>query len=449
MAKYSEKAYPIDKITHPVQKFIQHEKAGGLALGLSVIVAMFLANSAWSDEYFNLLEHKFGFTVDGKSYLEFSILHWINDGLMSVFFFVVGLELKREIVGGELSNLRKAILPIGAAIGGMAIPALIYLIFNPSGEAQNGWGIPMATDIAFALGILVLIGKKVPLALKVFLTALAIVDDLGAVLVIALFYTSEISLQNLALGVFIAGVMYGANRLGVRNMFFYAILGILGVWIAFLLSGVHATIASVIAAFTIPADVRIKEGLYISQLKEYIKRFKNIDPNDDIPTLKSAQLHILDEIKKNTNKAIPPLQRLEHAMHPFVVFFIIPIFALANAGISLDINVDKLFATNIAIGIATGLIGGKVLGITGATYLLVKLKIATLPKGMHLKNIIGLSFLAGIGFTMSLFITSLAFTNPEYVEQAKIGIFTASILSGIVGYFILKSDKSHLSKSSV
>lgn len=449
MAKYSEKAYPIDKITHPVQKFIQHEKAGGLALGLSVIVAMFLANSAWSDEYFNLLGHKFGFTVDGKSYLEFSILHWINDGLMSVFFFVVGLELKREIVGGELSNLRKAILPIGAAIGGMAIPALIYLIFNPSGEAQNGWGIPMATDIAFALGILVLIGKKVPLALKVFLTALAIVDDLGAVLVIALFYTSEISLQNLALGVFIAGVMYGANRLGVRNMFFYAILGILGVWIAFLLSGVHATIASVIAAFTIPADVRIKEGLYISQLKEYIKRFKNIDPNDDIPTLKSAQLHILDEIKKNTNKAIPPLQRLEHAMHPFVVFFIIPIFALANAGISLDINVDKLFATNIAIGIAVGLIGGKVLGITGATYLLVKLKIATLPKGMNLKNIIGLSFLAGIGFTMSLFITSLAFTNPEYVEQAKIGIFTASILSGIVGYFILKSDKSHLSKSSV
>lgn len=449
MAKYSEKAYPIDKITHPVQKFIQHEKAGGLALGLSVIVAMFLANSAWSDEYFNLLEHKFGFTVDGKSYLEFSILHWINDGLMSVFFFVVGLELKREIVGGELSNLRKAILPIGAAIGGMAIPALIYLIFNPYGEAQNGWGIPMATDIAFALGILVLIGKKVPLALKVFLTALAIVDDLGAVLVIALFYTSEISLQNLALGVFIAGVMYGANRLGVRNMFFYAILGILGVWIAFLLSGVHATIASVIAAFTIPADVRIKEGLYISQLKEYIKRFKNIDPNDDIPTLKSAQLHILDEIKKNTNKAIPPLQRLEHAMHPFVVFFIIPIFALANAGISLDINVDKLFATNIAIGIATGLIGGKVLGITGATYLLVKLKIATLPKGMNLKNIIGLSFLAGIGFTMSLFITSLAFTNPEYVEQAKIGIFTASILSGIVGYFILKSDKSQLSKSSV
>lgn len=449
MAKYSEKAYPIDKITHPVQKFIQHEKAGGLALGLSVIVAMFLANSAWSDEYFNLLEHKFGFTVDGKSYLEFSILHWINDGLMSVFFFVVGLELKREIVGGELSNLRKAILPIGAAIGGMAIPALIYLIFNPSGEAQNGWGIPMATDIAFALGILVLIGKKVPLALKVFLTALAIVDDLGAVLVIALFYTSEISLENLALGVFIAGVMYGANRLGVRNMFFYAILGILGVWIAFLLSGVHATIASVIAAFTIPADVRIKEGLYISQLKDYIKRFKNIDPNDDIPTLKSAQLHILDEIKKNTNKAIPPLQRLEHAMHPFVVFFIIPIFALANAGISLDINVDKLFATNIAIGIATGLIGGKVLGITGATYLLVKLKIATLPKGMGLKNIIGLSFLAGIGFTMSLFITSLAFTNPEYVEQAKIGIFTASILSGIVGYFILKSDKSQLSKSSV
>jgi len=256
----SRKAYPIDKFFYPFQEFIQREKSGGIVLGISVIVALFLANSPWSEQYFNFFDHKFGFQFDGKSFLEFSIHHWINDGLMAVFFFVIGLELKREIVGGELSNLRKALLPVGAAFGGMLVPAIIYLLLNPVGEAQNGWGIPMATDIAFALGVLYLLGKRIPLSLKIFLTVLAVVDDLGAVLVIAFFYTSNISIMNLLAGLGFVLIMYAGNRMGIRNILFYAVFGILGVWTAFLLSGVHATIASVIAAFIIPADVVIKEN---------------------------------------------------------------------------------------------------------------------------------------------------------------------------------------------
>ncbi|HMN33772.1 MAG: Na+/H+ antiporter NhaA [Chitinophagaceae bacterium] len=437
-----QKKYPIDKIVYPVQKFIQHEKAGGITLGISVIIAIFWANSAWAEQYFHFFEHKIGFLFDGKPYFEYSIHHWINDGLMSIFFFVVGLELKREFIGGELSNPRKALLPIGAAIGGMLVPALIYLSLNQTGEAHSGWGIPMATDIAFALGVLFLLGKKIPISLKVFLTALAIVDDLGAVLVIALFYTSEISLPSLSIGLGFTGILYIANRLGVRSIIFYAIIGILGVWTAFLLSGVHATIASVIVAFMIPADVRLKESVYLTKIQNYLNRFKSIDPNDKIPTLNNDQLHILDEIKTDTNKAIPPLQQLEHAMHPFVTFLIIPIFALANAGVSIDIDIEKLFSTNIALGVGLGLLVGKVVGVVGFTLLFVKLKIAPFPEGMNVRNLFGLGLLASIGFTMSLFITSLAFNNQENIIQAKIGIFTASIIGGLLGYWILSGNNN-------
>src|SRR5690554_7939144 len=244
-----QKTYPIDKLTQQIQKFIQNKKAGRIVLGISVIIALILANSPLSEAYHHFFEHKFGFQFDGKSYLEYNLHHWINDGLMAIFFFVVGLELKREIVGGELSNPRNALLPIAAAIGGMLVPALVYLAFNPEGEVHSGWGIPMATDIAFALGVLYLLGNKIPLALKVFLTALAIVDDLGAVLVIAFFYTSDISSVSLLIGFSFLMVMYLGNKLGVRSVMFYAFFGIGGVWTAFLLSGVHATIASVLAAF--------------------------------------------------------------------------------------------------------------------------------------------------------------------------------------------------------
>jgi len=434
------KKAPIDKLNKPLQKFIQNEKAGGIVLGISVIVALILANSPLSHDYHHFFEHKLGFLFDGKTYLEYSIHHWINDGLMAIFFFVVGLELKREIVGGELSNPRKALLPIGAAIGGLLVPAIIYFVLNPTGEAQNGWGIPMATDIAFALGVLYLLGNKIPLSLKVFLTALAIVDDLGAVLVIAFFYTSDISTLSLLIGLGFVLIMYIGNKMGVRNVLFYAIIGIVGVWTAFLLSGVHATIASVLAAFTIPADMKIKENLYITKIQNYLTKFKSIDPKDKIPTLTNEQLHILDEVKKDTNDIIPPLQRLEHAMHPFVTFLIIPIFALANAGVSVAIDFEQLFSTNVTLGVSLGLLVGKVVGVVGFTLLFVKLKIAPFPNGMNIRNLLGLALLAGIGFTMSLFITSLAFTNEEHIIQAKIGIFFASIIGGILGYMVLSKQ---------
>lgn len=437
----NKKQYPIDKLLRPFQQFIQQEKSGGLVLGVSVIVALLLANSPWAAAYHHFFEHKFGFQVDGKTYLEYSLHHWINDGLMAVFFFVVGLELKREIVAGELSNPRKALLPILAAIGGMVVPAAIYLILNPGGAVHSGWGIPMATDIAFALGVLYLLGDKIPLSLKVFLTALAIVDDLGAVLVIAFFYTSEISAASLLAGFSFLAVMYLGNKAGVRNILFYAIIGIGGVWAAFLLSGVHATIAAVLAAFMIPANVRLKESTYIRSIQHSLDQFRGIDPNDSIPTLTNEQLHLLDEVRENTRKAIPPLQRLEHSMHPFVTFVVIPIFALANAGVSvLGINMDELFSTNVALGVGLGLLIGKVAGVVGFTWLSNKLKIASYPKGMNTRNLFGLGFLAAIGFTMSLFITNLAFVSEAYITQAKIGIFTASITGGILGYIILSKQ---------
>lgn len=432
-----DKQAPIDRLKTPIQKFIQNEKAGGIVLGISVIIALILANSPLSEAYHHFFEHKIGFLFDGKTYLEYSIHHWINDGLMAIFFFVVGLELKREIVGGELSNPRKAMLPMVAAVGGMLVPALIFLLLNPVGEAHSGWGIPMATDIAFALGVLYLLGNRIPLSLKVFLTALAIVDDLGAVLVIAFFYTSEISVMSLCIGLGFALVMYIANKMGVRNVIFYALLGIVGVWTAFLLSGVHATIASVIAAFTIPADMKISESYFVKKINKHLSLFGSIDPNDKIPTLTNEQLHIVDEIKKDADSITPPLQKLEHAMHPFVTFIIIPIFALANAGVSLDVDIDQLFSTNIMFGVAFGLLVGKVVGVVGFTWLMNKLKIAIYPEGMNFRNLLGLGLLASIGFTMSLFITSLAFTNEIYITQAKIGIFSASLIGGIAGYLVL------------
>ena len=434
--------FPIDKITMPIQRFISQEKTGGIVLGINVLLAMILANSPLADEFLHFFEHELGFYFDGEPYLYNTLHHWINDGLMAIFFFVVGLELKREIVGGELSEPRNAILPIGAALGGMLFPALIYLMLNPAGEVQDGWGIPMATDIAFALGVMALLGKRVPLALKIFLVALAIVDDLGAVLVIAFFYTSDISFINLLIGLGFIAIMTVGNLLGVRSILFYALIGIPGVWVAFLLSGVHATIAAVLAAFTIPANVRITEDTYVLKIKEYLSRFKALDTDNESPTLTSDQLHVLEYIKTRTNQATPPLQRLEHAMHPMVTFIVLPLFALANAGVSLNIDVEQLFSNNVALGIALGLVVGKVVGIVGVAWALVKFGVAPFPEGMNLRTLFGVALLAAIGFTMSLFITSLAFADPMLIMQAKIAIFTASLVGGVGGYFILLKNGS-------
>ena len=434
----------IDKLKQPIQRFIQQEKSGGLVLGISVIIALILANSGCAEAYHHFFENHFGFVFNGKNYFNFSLHHWINDGLMSIFFFVVGLELKREIVAGELANPRKALLPIIAAIGGMIIPAIIYLFLNPSGEVSKGWGIPMATDIAFALGVLYLLGNRIPLSLKVFLTALAIVDDLGAVLVIAFFYTSDISFTSLGFGFFFLLLMYLANRAGMRSTLFYAILGIFGVWIAFLLSGVHATIAAVLAAFVMPSGVKIKENAYIHRISSYLSQFKQADANDNVPTLTNQQLHILEEISEDTNLAIPPLQKLEHALHPWVTFFIIPVFAIANAGVSfLDLEMDTLFNTHVALGVGLGLLVGKVVGVVGFTWASIKLKLTPQPEGMTFSNLLGLGLLAAIGFTMSLFVTSLAFSHELYMTQAKIGIFCASLIGGVLGYLVLSRNNKN------
>ena len=425
-------------IVAPLQQFMGREKSAGKVLAVSIVVAMAAANSPWSEEWFHLFEHKVGFVFDGEPLLYYSLHHWINDGLMSMFFFVVGLELKREFIGGELSNPRNTILPIGAAIGGMAVPALIYASLNGGTPAAGGWGIPMATDIAFSLAVVYALGDRVPVAAKVFLTTLAIVDDLGAVVVIALFYTSEISLANIAVGLLLLGVMVAANKAGVKSVAFYAVVGIGGVWVAFLMSGIHATIAAVLAAMAIPADARLPEAAYLERARAHLSRFASLRPNG-VSTLDESQVEVIADMMEDTTRAIPPSQRLEHAMHPVVSFAIMPVFALANAGVSFaGMDASALFSTAVAPGVALGLLLGKPIGIVAATLLLVRLGAARLPAQLTLRRMMGLGFLASIGFTMSMFIATLAFDGGQMLLQAKVGIFAASIAGGAIGYALLR-----------
>ena len=421
----------------PIKLFMGREKSGGIVLILSVTLAMILANSNLAESYSHFFEQEVGFIVNGEPYLNYSLHHWINDGLMAMFFFVVGLELKREFIGGELADIRNTILPIGAAIGGMIVPALIFLSLNIGTPQTMGWGIPMATDIAFALGVVYLLGDKVPVSAKVFLTTLAIVDDLGAVLVIAFFYTSELSIASLLFGLGFLAVMFIGNRLGIKSLFFYAALGIGGVWVTFLLSGIHATIAAVLAAFMIPADAKINESVYLKRIKKLTRRFEKEEANE-VRTLEEGQVDVLTHIQHDTTIAIPLLQQLEHKMTPIVTFLIMPIFAIANAGISFtDLSLSDIFSTHVALGVTLGLLLGKPIGIIGATFLMVKMHWATLPSAINRRTLLGLGMLASIGFTMSMFISTLAFTDELLMTQAKLGIFLASILGGIGGYVLL------------
>lgn len=438
MSSSEMKKEPVDKwIIDPMKRFLNNSTMSGIILFSSAGLALILSNSPWKDAYHHFweLEVSVGF---GDALLSKSLHHWINDGLMAIFFFVVGLELKREIIAGELRNPKNAVLPIGAAIGGMAIPALVYILFNPSGEAQDGWGIPMATDIAFALGVLYLLGDKVPLSLKIFLTALAIADDIGAVLVIAFFYTSEIHFDSLLTGVGFMAVLIFANRIGVRNPVFYGIIGIGGLWLAFLMSGVHATIAAVLAAFTIPASVKVPELLYVKKLEELIGKFKRAKTNN-VPTVSHEQLYVIEEVRDVSKKALTPLQQLEHAMHPLVAFVIMPIFALCNGGVTFDSDFLNALMSPVAIGIFVGLLAGKLIGVLGVSELLLRMKWASLPEGMNRRHLVGAGFLAAIGFTMSLFVAGLAFSSPELLVQAKIGILSASIFASFIGYYLIRS----------
>lgn len=428
------------KIFLPAMQFMRQEKSGGIVLAVAVVIALALANSPWHENFAHFFEHHLGFVVDSTPYFNFSIAHWINDGLMSLFFFVVGLELKREFIGGELRDIRKVVLPVGAAIMGMLVPAGIFFALNFGTEVSGGWGIPMATDIAFALALVYMLGDRVPLSAKVFLTTLAIVDDLGSVIVIALFYTSNISVSSIAVGVAFLLIMFIANKMGVKSVLFYGMLGVCGVWTAFLMSGIHATIAAVLAAFMIPADSKIPEATFIARMRRQLRLFEKADSND-VRTLEHEQVEIIAQVKSEAINALPPLQRLEHGMHPFVSFVIMPIFALANAGVNfVEMDMASIFSNNVALGVMLGLLLGKPIGVVASVWILVKLGIGKRSASMTWRRFIGLGFLASIGFTMSMFVTSLAFTDPALHVQAKVGIFAASILGGVIGYRLLKTE---------
>lgn len=423
------------------KKLSNQDLVGGVILIISTVIAVVWANSRFYDVYHYVWhEIKMGF-VFGNINTVATVGHWINDGLMALFFFTIGLEIKREVIAGELSTWKKASMPLAAAIGGMVIPALFYVLVNANNPQNlNGWGVPMATDIAFALGLLAMLGKRVPISLKIFITALAVADDLGAVLVIAVFYTQSIDFNELMMGGFFLLVLMGANYLGVRRTVFYGLVGFLGVWMAFVFSGVHATIAGVLIAFTIPARTKITETEYVSQLYRLTRIFDHIAPNKN-NLLTKKQLKTITKIDELSEKAHTPLQKLEHALHPVSSFIILPLFALSNAGVRIEGNIMELILNPISIGIIVGLTLGKPIGIAFASKLVVKLKISSLPEGINWHHVYGAGFLAGIGFTMSIFISELAFETDADKQIAKVGIFVASILSAVIGMVILSRSK--------
>jgi NhaA family Na+:H+ antiporter len=414
------------------QEFARIEASGGIILLICAILALIWANSAWSESYFNLWKMDLGIRLGASEFSKY-LLKWINDGLMVLFFFVVGLEIKREVTTGELSTPRKALLPLFAALGGMLFPALFYVLPNMGGSGLPGWGIPMATDIAFTLGILALLRSRVPLSLKVFFTALAIADDLGAVLVIGLFYTADISWISLLVAAVILVALFGLNRARVYSPLPYALLGI-GLWLAFLQSGVHPTIAGVLLAMSIPTRSTPETKALLAQCVSTLDEFKR-------PTLTTDQYDNRHEIAAQTLETVSermqsPAQRLEHELHPWTTYLILPIFALANAGVTLSFGSGSAFGP-VSLGIILGLVLGKPLGITLFSYLAVRLGIAELPVNVGWRQIFAASWLAGIGFTMSLFIAGAAFTDAALLDQAKVGILAASLLAGLIGAVLM------------
>jgi NhaA family Na+:H+ antiporter len=433
------KAEPIDSLLKPLSSFIKSETTAGVVLFVNTVIALVLANSPLASEYQHFWHEEFSISIAGHTIAN-TLHHWINDGLMSMFFFVIGLELKREVMGGDLSTPKQAMLPLAAAVGGMVVPAILFIVFNQNAPERSGWGIPMATDIAFALGILAILSKRVPTSLKILLTALAIADDLGAVLVIALFYTSDISVISLLSGGVFIAILIAGNLLGIRNVLFYGVIGIGGLWLAFLFSGVHATIAGVLAALTIPARAKVDEVRFTRDLKDHVEEFSAVPPND-VSLLEPEQLHVIEKIKTLIRAAETPLQRLEHSMHPVIAFIILPLFALANAGIEFSSDFIGSLVHPVSMGVIAGLVLGKSVGIIGACWITVKMKWAQLPESLNWGHIIGVGFLGGIGFTMSLFITNLAFQDEELNLYSKTGIVVGSLIAGIVGFVVLRTSK--------
>jgi NhaA family Na+:H+ antiporter len=439
-SKNLEPVLPIEKILQPFNDFIRIESSGGIVLILSTILALVWANSPWGGLY----ESFKNMTVTigaGDFVLSKPAVLWINDGLMAVFFFLVGLEIKREVLVGELNSLKHAMLPIFAAVGGMVAPALFYALFNHGTPSADGWGIPMATDIAFSLGILSLLGKRAPLSLKIFLTAVAIVDDIGAILVIAIFYSAGISLYLIGFAIFLLVVMFVMNKLGVRSPIPYVILGGL-MWLAFLKSGIHATVAGVLAAMAIPARSEICCNNFLVSARDSLGEYEMSGGSGDTVLSNKRMLSALGDLHNTVLLASPPLKRIEHNLHYWVAFGIMPIFALANAGI--DFTPDNGTAINlfhpVSFGIICGLILGKVVGICLASFIAVKSGAAEMPSGMVPGHFFGASLLAGIGFTMSIFITTLAWDDSsEFIATAKLSILIASAIAGLAGFLVLRT----------
>lgn len=422
------------KILSPFQKYVKIESLSGIFLLSATVIALIWANSPWSESYQNLWQYEIGFTTESFE-LNKPLLLWINDGLMAVFFFLIGLEIKREFLIGELNSTKKLAFPLFGAFGGMLFPVLFYILLNNNPETMHGWAIPMATDIAFALAVLKLLGNRVPLSLKIFLTAFAIVDDLGAVIVIAVFYSENIEFISLLIACGMLALLYILSAKGYYSKFLMATLGII-IWVLFLKSGVHPTLAGILLAFSIPTSQKIATGPFIEQLETITKNIKNATLLRE-PILSKEQIKHIDMLEDWTQKYQSPLQYLEHKLHDWVAFVIIPLFALANAGV--EFNSANSLDEALIITLMLCLILGNSIGISSVVLLAKKLKITQIPKDINNRHIIGVSFLAGIGFTMSIFIASLAFKNDQaYVDSAKIGILLGSVISAIIGYLILR-----------
>lgn len=431
--------YPLERlfgtVLSPFERFLRQATAGGIVLVVTTALTLAIANSPLGEPFHHFWEQAAGLTL-GNWTLEQTLHHWVNDGLMALFFLLVGLELKREILVGELSSLRDAALPIVAALGGMLVPALIYFSLNSDTPAARGWGIPMATDIAFAIGILVLLASRIPRALIVFLMALAIADDLGAVLVIALFYTDALDHAALLSAALALGALLLLNRGGVRRQLPYWIVGIL-LWYFTLLSGVHATVAGVLLAFTIPVRPLRTAQQFDARVSQLLNAFRAhaADPGTPSDVLTSHDMEtIAAGLERDAQAVQSPLQRTEQSLSAPVAFLILPVFALANAGVDFQ-GSDLLASLNqpVTLGIMLGLVLGKFVGIGGFSWLAVTLGLARLPHGVGWPQLLGAAWLGGIGFTMSLFISQLAFTDPAQLELAKIGILFGSLVAALVG----------------
>lgn len=431
----SKPAAAILKIFDPLAAFFREQSISGFLLITATFIALGLANSPIGENFIHFWETPIDFSIGRFFHLSLTIEQFINDGLMTIFFTVVGLEIKRELIEGELSTKEKAMLPVVGALGGMGIPALIFLFFNMSKPELSGWAIPTATDIAFSLTVISLLGKKVPLSLKVFLTALAVVDDLGAIVVIALFYAQDIEMLYLLYSLGVIAVLLMMNKKNVRNIYLYIFVGIF-LWVFLHHAGIHATIAGVILALTIPFRFDNYEKEFDSRLQELLT-FSKVLESPEAERDWASRDKVLEEMQKANTEMEAPLNNMLYLLGGFSSYIVMPLFALSNAGVRLDFEAMAELGSSMSLGIILGLLLGKPIGITLLAFITTKLNITHIPEGIRWFDIFCLNILAGIGFTMSIFVTKLAYTDKAMIETAKFSIIVASFLSGIIGYLVL------------